>query len=433
MQKQKRLGIILSILLAVTIFALMQSIVAASRPKPADAPPPFPEYDRQPEEDHSNLPLEDGDRIWDRDLARYITTYLGLTNCHSMKFIFGQCYGGGMIDELADAGITCTLSAQSASAYSETSWSERGSREDDYLKRYARIREMSPTLSEREVAELAREQDTAGPYQDDLENPQHHASGPLSHTVNISDAKSFHPILFAGSPDGARHWNDLKRFYHLLTSTYGYTKGQITVLYGDGQWPTGDDDNDIPFPTQGGIPITAATRNNLTRTLERIGKLMNPNEQFFFWASDHGGHGRIPTNTTTAESGSGNCTGAQSCSFSMSFDLSDAELAQISDEPVLEFYYTSVPASNWPMLRVCINDAPKCIYLQPTETPSYTVVPISATQILNENIISFTILSEVPMEEVTGTVSGAIAALWSDTTQLRPYRLYLPMVLRDMD
>ena len=219
----------------------------------------------------------------------------------------------------------------------------------------------------------------------------------------------------------------------MLTATYGYTEGQITVLYGDGDWPTGDDGDNIPFPGQGGISITAATRNNLTRTLERIGKLMNPNEQFFFWASDHGGHGRIPTNTTTTASGSGNCNGTQTCSFSMTFHLSDDELAQISGEPALEFYYTSVPSWTYPMLRVCINDA-SCIFLQPTETPSYTVVSLSSTQMLNENIISFTVLSEMPTGKVTGTVSGAIVALWSDTTQLRPYaRIYLPVVFRNLE
>jgi hypothetical protein len=402
-------------------------------------PEPFPEYDAQPVTRSSDIPLDQGGRLSDRDLAGYITKHLGITNCHSMKFVFGQCHGGGMIDELADAGITCTLSAQSAARHDECSYGNRS--EDYYLKALAEILEMSPTLPMEEAAELARRRDPLGPYASNAanrkEHPQYHGAGPLSSTVTMTGADSFHAVLLAGNPDGARHWGDLKRWYNLLTSTMGFTDSDINVLYGDGSWPTGNDGNGDSFPDDPGIPISSATRSNLTRTLQRIGGLMNPNEQFFFWVSDHGGDGAVPAGP--AGPGAGTCSWASEagCGFDMTILLSADELARTADGADLAFNYQLFSELAPPELRVEFNGIHLNTY-GGSAGRRHVTIPLDADALAVMNQIAFKAgpaqtLPGARAAESAGFAQVTDAVLWlgDRTTQLSPYHaIFLPLILR---
>lgn len=446
MVRERRLRLAGTLVLALLSLLLWRGAVAASQPNgpvgpasPLAVPEPFPEYSAQPVTRSSDVPLNQGGRLSDRDLARYITTYLGITNCHSMKFVFGQCNGGGMIDELADAGITCTLSAQSASRHDERSWGNRS--EDYYLKALAEILEVSPTLPIEEAAELARRRDPRGPYASNhanrKEHPQYHGAGPLSSTVTMTGAESFHAVLLAGNPNGARHWGDLKRWYNLLTSTMGFTESEVSVLYGDGSWPTGSDSAGAPYPADPGIPITSATRSNLTRTLQRIGGLMNPNEQFFFWVSDHGGVGAVPAGN--AGHGNANCgwSSSDGCQAVMTASLSVGDLAEVSQGAALEFTYQLFSEMGPAQMMVTLNGAPLQT-LPPAEGPRRVSVDLDADILGPFNTIQFiagpadnapTILREA----TAGFAQVTDAVLWlgDRTTQLSvDYPVFLPMVRR---
>jgi hypothetical protein len=88
--------------------------------------------------------------------------------------------------------------------------------------------------------------------------------------------------MFAGNPNGLRHWNDLARMYNVMTTKLGYSAADITVLYGDG---TGKMSNG----TQSPVPVNAAaTRANLQNTIKNVAKKMNSSNTLLFWVSDHG-------------------------------------------------------------------------------------------------------------------------------------------------
>jgi hypothetical protein len=255
----------------------------------------------------------------------------------------------------------------------------------------------------------------------------------------MTGADSFHAILLAGNPDGARHWGDLKRWYHLLTSTYGFTAGEISVLYGDGTWPTGDDAIGAPFPDDPGIPIISATLRNLTRTLKRIGGLMNPNEQFFFWSSDHGGNGAVPTGGNGY--GNGACTWGESddsCEIEMAVALSDAELARITDGSALAFTYVVTSELGPPRFEVWFNASR--LELPPPEPGTQRVrLPLPPGVFVQENVITFRASSadaarRVALSAGLGGARVGDARLWFGprTTQVSlEYSVFLPFVLRD--
>ena len=449
MVRERRLQLAGTLVLAALSLVLWRTAVAASQPNgpvgpagpagPHAVPEPFPEYDAQPVTRSSDLPLHHGGRFSDRDLARYITTYLGITNCHSMKFVFGQCYGGGMIDELADAGITCTVSAQSAARHDECSWGN--SAEDYYLEALREILEMSPTLPLEEAAELARLRDPRGPYASHpanrKEHPQYHGAGPVSSTVTMTGAESFHAVLLAGNPNRARYWTGLRDWYNLLTSTMGFTDSEINVLYGDGNWPTGNDSSGTPFPADPGIPISSATRANLTRTLEEIGGLMNPNEQFFFWVSDHGGLGAVPTGDP--EPGEANCawTSAAGCQFAMTATLSSDELAMVAQGAGLEFTYQIFSEMEPPPLRVGFNNSHPQTF-DPAGGPRRVTVSLDADIFKRTNRIVFTVRPDESLPTArdaqqggSARVTDAILWLGDRNTQLSlDYPIFLPLLLR---
>lgn len=82
-----------------------------------------------------------------------------------------------------------------------------------------------------------------------------------------------------------RYWNDLKFIYKALKFKYKYSDSEIIVLYANGTHaPNGDFDgngtNDIDY---------AATKANLTKVFNSVGRTISSNGKFFFYATNHGG------------------------------------------------------------------------------------------------------------------------------------------------
>jgi hypothetical protein len=101
-------------------------------------------------------------------------------------------------------------------------------------------------------------------------------------------------ILFSGMSNN-RHTNDLEFAYRMLTSVYGYSRANITVLNYDGTlnysgnphpvtaWPG----NNTPYQ----MPVHGAgTKAKLLAAIDALKSKLRPNDQLFIHTNNHGGH-----------------------------------------------------------------------------------------------------------------------------------------------
>ncbi|WP_258083761.1 hypothetical protein [Thermococcus thermotolerans] len=267
-------------------------------------------YD-QPSSYASSLVSSSGGYIYDWQLANMINMWIAnRTGYANMVFIFNQCFGGGMIDDLKEklkgTGDAAFLSASKhdepawglADGYTPASWPEMGKRgfkkpEGYYPKEVgeelARTGKDAPTM--KEIAKRAEQQDSRGPYGLGFkETPQYTSIGngdsiKIGKKADGSDVASKHAILFAGDANRRRHWNNLQRMYDALKKQ-GFTDGDIIVLAGDGKTtPWG---SSVPNYVDG-----LGTKKALYEAIVNVSKKMNKNEQLVFWVSDHGNRERI--------------------------------------------------------------------------------------------------------------------------------------------
>ncbi|WP_324736110.1 hypothetical protein VFC49_02970 [Thermococcus sp. SY098] len=269
-------------------------------------------YD-QPEDYASSIVTSSGGYVYDWQLANMMRMWIAnRTGYANMVFIFNQCFGGGMIDDLKEklkgTGDAAFLSASRhnetswglADGYTPSSWPEMAKRgfkkpEGYYPKEVgeelARTGKDAPTV--REIARRAEQQDPRGPYGLDFkETPQYTSIGKggnikIGKKVDGSDVASKHAILFAGDADSKRHWNNLDRIYKALKKQ-GFTDGDIIALAGNGKTlPNG---TNVPSYVDG-----PGTKKALYEAIVNVSKKMNKNEQLIFWVSDHGNRERTET------------------------------------------------------------------------------------------------------------------------------------------
>src|SRR5262245_42424856 len=95
--------------------------------------PVWAELENQTECTHSTLVPVSGPSIRDdefADLLKKILLKNGTNNVRDAKFLFQQCFGGGMLDDIKGAlGNTVKWVGGAASKHSEESW---GNDDDDY-------------------------------------------------------------------------------------------------------------------------------------------------------------------------------------------------------------------------------------------------------------------------------------------------------------
>lgn len=227
----------------------------------------------EPDWHHSGLCTVDGGVVWDSDLAGMIST--NFTAWQDMKFVFGQCYSGGFVNDMLGLGDNIVVSTSS-------NWDRPahydGVTGESYLRKWNEAVAADATM------EQAHDQAKTHSRVDD-DQPQY-ASKPaaLGDTLKLGQGQqSDHAVLFAGnvndnpySPIDERQMflNDLTSIHSTLVDTYGYREDNVHVLFGDGSgapWIDG-----------------AATAANLQAAIEAVGPLMNDQEEFFFWGFDHG-------------------------------------------------------------------------------------------------------------------------------------------------
>ncbi|MBO8174509.1 MAG: hypothetical protein H0Z18_04560 [Thermococcus sp.] len=268
----------------------------------------------QPNNYASSIVTSSGGYIYDWQLANMIKMWIARKGYANMIFIFNQCFGGGMIDDLKEKlEGTGDAAFLSASKHDEPAWGLNDGYDPNnspkikgkgfekpegfYPKEIGEELEKSgngaPTA--KEMARRAEKEDINGPYgiwKTDIEHPQYTSIGKgddvkIGKKADGSEVASKHAILFAGDADSKRHWNNLDRAYKALKKQ-GFTDADMIVLAGNGRtMPNG---TNVPGYVDG-----PGTKKALFEAIVNISKKMNKNEQLVFWVSDHGNRERIET------------------------------------------------------------------------------------------------------------------------------------------
>lgn len=239
-------------------------------------------YVPQVQPKYSTLFGEGWEAITDNEFAAMAGGLLvksGSSNARSATFLFEQCFSGGMFDELATAfGNDVRWVGGSAARHDESSWGEGDS--DPYaLDHWVKALQIAMQENDSMIntVNLARLLDQAGPSYSNDEHPQSiYRNG--GETINHRAlGASFHnAILWAGHADGERHVHDIQLMYNTIRQAYidigePYT---ITVL--------GDS-------AELGLTAEPATKANLQAAFNALELFMNPDADFLFFASNHGG------------------------------------------------------------------------------------------------------------------------------------------------
>jgi len=251
---------------------------------------------------HTSLVTNGGGSISDDDFSNLIKGLLiknGNSNVLDAKFFFQECFGGGMLTGLQGAlGNKVKWVGGSASTAGEVSWGRETSKPGDYwtLALTPQLGNGNQTVAQ--AINNAIKNDQAGPGNKNGISPPEHgvtvtANGGENVKLKDPAAKSYHAILWAGLTNGARFSNDIRSMQNVLQTAWKGANFTITTLFGNGSAPG----------------TIAATRDNLVKTLANLAKVMNPNEEFVFYASDHGdsektatGPIRVPAKKNDVES-----------------------------------------------------------------------------------------------------------------------------------
>lgn len=247
----------------------------------------------QPSNKHSTIVSNSGGDVKDSDFAAIMKDLLidsnGNSTVKDAKFFFQTCFGGGMLDDLDTVlGATVKWVGGSASRYDEVSWGHKDAVAGggDFW-----TLDLIPEIVKDQTIKLAIDKADLNPWEKayKLKETGQSITGLASGSQDIKlkdpQTKSFHAILWAGIPDGDRHFNDIVRMQNMLNSQMkphvGDAKFSITTLFGNGS--TDKHGNALPFTAQ------AATKANLQAAVTALKNVLGPDEQFFFYASDHGG------------------------------------------------------------------------------------------------------------------------------------------------
>ena len=244
-------------------------------------------YDKQPLLKHSTLVDKDGKEIRDSTFADWMKGLLikgTETNARDAKFMFAQCYGGGMLDDLeSKLGGTVKWVGGSASRHDEPSIGQNDAVPGalDYWVK-ALLPELTKDGKVIDSINTARKNDLRGPNGTKKENPQSiYKNGGEDITLGDKDAKSHHAILWAGGADGKRHLNDIKGMYDKLKAAWKDAPNVTFTVLGNKA--------DLGLPADANITYADATQDNLKKAVDDLQSKMNKDEQFLFFGSDHGG------------------------------------------------------------------------------------------------------------------------------------------------
>lgn len=245
----------------------------------------YQDYTPQTQPEHSVMYGLGWEEIKDTTFSGWLGSTLlsgGNSNARGASILMEQCYGGGMFDEVnSELAGKVPWVGGSAARHDESSWGE-GDDADHPMDYWTRALGYSVAFGSIFHAPVidnvngARNFDSAGPNGNGAEHPQSlYRNG--GETINFEDtgASSYHAILWAGNANGIRHNNDIKMMNDLLKAEWAGHDYTITVL--------GDN------TALGGIASDTATADHLHTAMDDVAAEMDPNSDFVFYASDHGG------------------------------------------------------------------------------------------------------------------------------------------------
>lgn len=316
------------------------------------------DYDRQPQNNHSTLIGNDRKTaVRDDEFAQWMKDLLlrnGQRSAHNAIFLFQQCFSGGMLDNLVDElGGRVPWVGGAAARHDRLSFGElpnaRDRRPEGYWTEELRD-QLRRNQSVFDALRNTKRQEGART----VEFPQFLKRGEGSENIKVDKrgVTSRHAILWAGdvsrggdsAPDQVHeqlYFNNIQNMYRLLRDKWGRPDGRnitISVLFGNGR--------NLPRSNQN-LPdqwhAQPATRENLQAAINALkdgnanNGEMNPNEQFFFYSTDHGGHQvekpqprRVGSNTNHRDT------------FEVPEGVQTAMLTDINNEPTLSIDYSGV-------------------------------------------------------------------------------------------
>ncbi len=238
----------------------------------------------QPDTKSSSIVTKSGGYIYDWQLANMIKMWIGKKGFANMLFIFQQCFGGGMADDLIEM-LDGDVAILSAAKHDEVAWGYTGE-VNPYTKEV--IKGLKEDATAKEIARNAEKNDKEGPYSSntydertrkDKEHPQYVSDRrgdniKLGKKADGSSVKSRHAIIFSGDTEN-RHWKNIKEVYDTLKSK-GFTDENIVVLADSGKTPA------HPYVDGPG------TKKALWDAIKALSQKMNKDEQLVFYVTDHG-------------------------------------------------------------------------------------------------------------------------------------------------
>ncbi len=228
------------------------------------------------------------------NMAKGLLLKNGNANVRGATFLFAQCYSGGMLDDLNDTfGSEVRWVGGSAARYDELSWGQANSAPyplDFWPKALYEGFDIAPVPpffngpNMIGLVNFARDNDVKGPNGSGSETPQsiyRNGGETINHRESIPASGGGHnAILWAGKADGERHVNDIKEMYQRLSADFQATGDPWSIIV------LGDED-DL------GIPALPATKANLQAAFNALEAIQGPDDNFLFFASNHGGSDTI--------------------------------------------------------------------------------------------------------------------------------------------
>lgn len=200
--------------------------------------------------------------------------------------VMGQCYSGGMLDEIQPNLHTA---ATAATLHDRPSWGDRnGVRNamNDYLKAWAAAVDTADKRNMRDAFVRARDTDESGPNGLRNEVPQYvSSSAAFGDTITLDMRTPRKAVLFGGSEDLDRNRNSIREMYRVLRERYGYRAADIWVLYPGGNAVLNIADSDTTVTDAGMV------RSGFTRAMDWLDRQVTADTLplVFYW--NNGAHG----------------------------------------------------------------------------------------------------------------------------------------------
>jgi alpha-glucoside transport system substrate-binding protein len=215
------------------------SVVIAAMPITSMA-----EFVSQPAGWHSFIVTEDG-RVRDTSFKKLLEDVfdgpMGNTDLHydDLVVVMGQCYGGGMLDDITGFLTSALMSAarHDEFSYGSPPATAAGAREGFFIREWAKAVDTAAKRNMLAAYTEARAKDPCGPVLMSyggkyVEHPQYiSSSSTYGDAIKLGDSSPAVAILFGGSANNDWNFNSLSRIHSVLTTRYGYGENDLYILY----------------------------------------------------------------------------------------------------------------------------------------------------------------------------------------------------------